>query len=212
MKSDKKAKVLHEILVSVITNALLPFLLYKLLLPHMSAFQALAISVAVPLLHSGCQILRLQKPDAFGLFMLTSVVLSMAAMLIGHNERFLLIRESFVTGIMGFIFLASLLYKRPLIYYFAIKFTTDGSASEREVFEENWRTSARFRGTMRLMSVVCGLTQIVEFCVKIALAFTIPVSVFLLISSFVTFAFLGGAALWTVLYVKRLKRAAYESK
>jgi hypothetical protein len=50
------------------------------------------------------------------MLVIAGIALSLIATLLGGSPRLLLIRESFITGIFGLIFLGSLLFPRPLLF------------------------------------------------------------------------------------------------
>ncbi|MGV3463764.1 MAG: VC0807 family protein, partial [Heyndrickxia sp.] len=124
---------------------------------------------------------------------------------IGGSERLLLIRESFVTGILGLIFLVSLLFPRPLIFYFAIRFTVGNDPDKTSAFANNWQY-AYFRFVIRLITIVWGVALIGEAAVRSMLVFQLSVSQFLAVSNFVMYGFIGAAIVFTVLYRKHSKK------
>ena len=56
---------------------------------------------------------------------------------------------------------------------------------------------------MRLTALVWGLGFLLEMVVRSYLVFTLTIPQFLIISPFVFYGFLGGLALWTVLYTRK---------
>jgi hypothetical protein len=78
-----------------------------------------------------------------------------------------------------------------------------GNVPERIVgFNALWHYPA-FRFAMRLTTIVWGLGFLLEVGVRSFLVFTLTIQQFLLISPFVFYGFLGGLALWTVLYSRK---------
>ncbi len=65
-----------------------------------------------------------------------------------------------------------------------------------------WQYPA-FRFTMRLITIVWGLVFLLELVVRSYLVFTLTIQQFLIISPFVFYGFLGGLALWTLLYSRK---------
>ena len=110
-----------------------------------------------------------------------------------------MVRESFVTGVMGFIFLGSLLTRRPLIYYFALRFTVGKTQKEQAAFADKWNI-AYFRKVLRIMTAGWGIVLLGEAVLKVVLVYNLSASTFLAISSLVTYGFIGLAIIWTVLY------------
>src|SRR5208337_5202234 len=77
------------------------------------------LSSIPPILWSVMELARFRRLDAVSLLAVIGIFLSLAAMALGGNPRLLLARESLVTGIIGLLFLASLLLPRPLMFYLA---------------------------------------------------------------------------------------------
>jgi hypothetical protein len=59
-------------------------------------------------------------------------------MAVGGSPRFLLLRESLVSGMIGIVFLGSLLLPRPLAYYLARSTVAKQSPQELNTFEVAW--------------------------------------------------------------------------
>ncbi|MGG1600305.1 VC0807 family protein [Paenibacillus naphthalenovorans] len=113
---DRK-RVIRGIFISLFINGGLPVLVFKVLENHMSEVAALSIATLIPLIDTLVHLLKHKKLDVFAAFMATGFILSIAAVLLGGDQKLILLRESFVTGIMGLLFLGSLILSKPLIYY-----------------------------------------------------------------------------------------------
>ena len=158
----------------------------------------------VPLLDNLYHIVKHRKADAFGLFMLTAFVLSLLAFLLGGNEKLILMRESLVTGILGLIFIGSLFYSKPLIYHFAIRFSSNDESEQKGKFANNWEYSY-FRFVIRLMTAVWGIALLAEAVIKTILVYELSISAFLAISQIIFYSVLGVTILWTVIYRRYAK-------
>lgn len=196
--------VIRSIVLSILLNGLAPVVIYNLLLNHFSSFISLLIATLIPLLDNLFHIMKYRKTDAFGLFMLTGFVLSLIAFLLGGNEKLILMRESFVTGILGLIFIGSLFYSKPLIYHFAIRFSENKESEQRSKFANNWEISY-FRFVIRLMTAVWGIALLAEAIIKVILVYELSISAFLAISQIIFYSILGVTILWTVIYRKYAK-------
>ena len=147
-------------------------------------------------------VIRKGRIDIIAGIVLLSIAVSIMLIFFGGSPRLLLIRESFITGAIGLAYLISLLFPRPLSFYFARHFIT-GNVPERIVgFNAMWQYPA-FRFSMRLTTIVWGLVFLLEMAVRSYLVFTLTIPQFLIISPFVFYGFLGGLALWTVLYSRK---------
>ncbi len=204
MNIPSKRKVIQSVIVSVLINGLVPVVLYNLLLDHFSSFVSLLLATLVPLLDNLYHIVKHKKADAFGLFMLTGFVLSLLAFLLGGSEKLILMRESLVTGILGLIFIGSLFYSKPLIYHFAIRFSSNDESEQKDKFANNWEFPY-FRFVIRLMTAVWGIAMLAEAAIKTILVYELSISAFLAVSQIIFYSVIGVTILWTVIYRRYAK-------
>jgi intracellular septation protein A len=196
-------KTRNQIILTVLINIALPYLVYRLLLPHTSSLTALTAAAVVPLLDTLYSLIRYRRADSFSGFIFLGLILGVVAALLGGDERFILLRESYVTGVMGVVFLVSLLASRPLIYHFAERFV-----GRDPKMDEKWRTLPGYRRAFRLMTGVWGVSLLLEACVKVFLVYALSVSAFLAVSSFVTYGIIGLTIWWNVSHVRRMRGRA----
>ena len=204
MKFKSKKKVIQTIILSLIINGVLPVLVYNLLVDHYSSFISLLIATLIPLGDNLYHIIKYRKADAFGLFMLTGFVLSLLAFILGGNERLILLRESMVTGLLGLIFIASLFFAKPLIYHFAIRFSSNAETEKKGQFEKNWEVPY-FRFVLRIMTAIWGIALLGEAMVKIILVYELSISTFLAVSQLIFYSVIGAALIFTVVYRRYAK-------
>ncbi|GJM67997.1 hypothetical protein HMSSN036_02130 [Paenibacillus macerans] len=191
-----------EIIITLAVNVVLPYLIYTLLIKHTGSLWALSAASVVPLVDSLYSLIKTRKADMFSAFIFIGLILGVAAVLLGGDERFILLRESYVTGIMGLLFLLSLLLKRPLIYYFAERFTGRDAN-----MEEKWRNLPRFRHTSGCLPPCGGCSCAGSRC-QVGLVYILSVPSFLAVSPFASYGIVGVTIWWTVRYVKRVKKQA----
>ncbi|TDG00602.1 VC0807 family protein [Paenibacillus piri] len=194
-------KTRNEIMITVLLNIALPYLAYTLLVPYTSGLTALSAAALIPLCDSLFNLIRTRKVDAFSSFILLSIVLGIAAVFIGGDERFILLRESYITGVMGILFMASLCFARPLIYYFAERFMGRDSS-----LDEKWTRFPGVRRTFRMITLVWGISLLFEACLKVMLVYSISVPDFLIVSPIVTYGIIGLTIWWNVQFVRQVKR------
>jgi len=126
----------------------------------------------------------------------------MVAVLIGGDPRILLIRESFLTGALGVACFLSLLFPRPLMFYFGRYFATGNNPARREQYNGLWQYPS-FRSVNRIITIVWGVAYVGEFILRAIMAYTLPIPVVLAVSPFL----LGGITIvtiaWTIAYARR---------
>lgn len=200
-----RKEIIRSIFITLLINGALPLVVYEVLRSHMSSFAALSIATIIPLLDNLVSLIKRRRLDVFAVFMLISFVLGMVMVSIGGSERLLLIRESFVTSIMGLIFLVSLFFPRPLIFYFAMRFTVGNDPQKTTDFSNNWKYPY-FRFVLRLITIVWGVALLGEAIVRTLLVYQLSVAQFLAVSNFVMYGFIGAAILFTVAYRRHSKK------
>ncbi len=204
MNLKAKKKVIQTIVLSLVINGAIPVVVYNFLVDHYSSFVSLLIATLIPLGDNLFHVVKYRKADAFGLFMLTGFVLSLLAFVLGGNERLILLRESMVTGLLGLIFIASLFFAKPLIYHFAIRFSSNDETEKKGQFEKNWEVPY-FRFVLRIMTAIWGIALLGEAIVKVILVYELSISVFLAVSQLIFYGVIGAAILFTIVYRKYAK-------
>jgi hypothetical protein len=193
------------ILFSLLVNGILPWALYVWLSNYMSSIAALSIATLAPLSDNIFHFWKHRKIDVFGGLMLFTFLLTLILVALGGNEKLLLVRESLITAAVGLIFLCSLLFSRPIIFYLALRFIGKSD------FADNWKYDY-FRFVMRLMTFVWGIILLLEATVRVIMVYKLSTGQYLLLSNFVLYGFIGTAILWTIFYRKRSRRRLEEIK
>ncbi|NPT39473.1 VC0807 family protein [Paraburkholderia xenovorans] len=186
-------------------NFLLPWLAYRLALPHLGETGALIASAVPPIVWSLVELVRFRRVDALSVMVVAGIVLSVAAMALGGSPRMLLLRESLVSGAVGVVFLCSLPMRRPLIFYLAratVAREMEGGAAH---FEALWQERPALVAAMRLMTLVWGIGLTGETALRAWMALTWPVERFLVVSPFIGYGIYGGLTLWTLWYRKTMR-------
>jgi hypothetical protein len=106
------------ILRSVVLNAVVPFVLYRLTKRFVTDSDAVGLVVAglFPLVESIVSLIRARRLDPIAVLVLLGIAVSLIALTFGGGVKILLIRESFFTLALGVACFASLLLPRPLMF------------------------------------------------------------------------------------------------
>ncbi|WP_246309897.1 VC0807 family protein [Paenibacillus alginolyticus] len=204
-KTHLKMSTRKYVLFTLIINGLAPWGIYEWLSHSMSSIYALTIATMVPLADNLVHLIKHKKLDVFGVLMLFTFILTLVLVSLGGSEKVLLIRESLITGSVGLVFLGSLLFKRPLMYYLVLRFLAI------EGFSNNWKYKY-FRFVLRLMTFVWGFVLVMESVVRVIMVNQLSTSQFLALSNFVLYGFIGAAILWTMIYRKKSARRLEQIK
>ena len=208
-KRTKMISVILGITYSIVINAIFPYIIYSLLKSYtnLSDFWALVLTGVPPMIDAIVGIIRKGHVDIIAGIVLLGIAVSIILILLGGSPRLLLIRESFFTAAFGLAYLVSLLFPRPLSFYFARQFAT-GNVPERVAwFNSLWQFPG-FRFSMRLTAVVWSIGFLLEATIRFILVFTLTIPQFLIISPFVFYGFLGAILLWTLLYSRKGRKRA----
>jgi hypothetical protein len=207
-----KARKLRGIAKSVLMNAALPFVVYSALtnMLHTSDFVAVVASGVPPLLDSALGIVRSRRIDFLAGFVLVGLVAGLIPSLMSGSTQLLLVRESLITGVMGLVYLASLLTPRPMAFYFSRYFVTGNDPTNIARFNDLWQHTA-FRHAMRLSTVVWGIMLCLEAATRAFLVYRLSTAQFLLVSPFVLYGFLGVTMAWTMWYARYSRRKANQA-
>lgn len=183
----------NYVIFTLLVNGLVPWGLYVWLSHYMSSIAALSIATMVPLLDNLVHLIKHRKLDAFGALMLFTFLLTLVLVGMGGSEKILLVRESLITASVGVVFLVSLFFRRPIMYYLALRFIAQPN------FAANW-DHAYFRFVMRLMTFVWGMMLTMEAAVRVVMVYLLSTGSYLALSNIVLYGFIGAAVLWTVVY------------
>ncbi|ODG90591.1 MULTISPECIES: VC0807 family protein [Bacillaceae] len=193
------------VIFTLVINGILPWVIYVVLSDYMSSLLALSIAMLLPLVDNAVHLWKYKKLDVFGGLMLFTIVLTLLLVFLGGSEKILLVRESLITASVGIIFLVSLLFKRPLIFYLGMRFIQNNR------FAENW-SIRYFRFVMRLMTFVWGIMLLAEAIVRVIMVYNLSTERYLFFSNYVLYGFIGAAILWTIIYRRKSATRLQEIK
>jgi hypothetical protein len=191
---------------SLVVNAVLPYLAFQYLSGHgVDDVSALAISAVFPLVGILSGMIRTRHADVIALVSLAFIGIGVATSVVSGNPRFILIRESFVSGLFAAACLVSLFMPRPLLFYFGRHFGGGGDPRRAQAFDTMWQTQG-FRTMIRRMTLVWGLGLLFESVLRVVLSFVLPIGTFLLLSRPLFLAVTFGLIAWTLSYGRRTMR------
>lgn len=194
-----------HLIADLFVNLFLPWLVYEQLAPGHGEFMALVASSLPPLLWSLVELAWHRRIDALSMLVLGGIVLSLAAMALGGDARLLLVRESLISGLVGLLFLVSLLCPRPLVYYLALATMTRQSPESAKQFLTWWQAPAT-RSLIRRITLTWGIVLSGEALLRSYCAWHWPPAHFLAVMPFVSYAMMGALIFWNVWYLRRFKR------
>ena len=189
--------------LEIAINFALPFGVYSALHPQLGDVGAMLAASAPPLIWSVAEFARHRRIDALSLLVLAGIVLSLVAFFGGGGVRLLQLRERLVTAVIGMVFLVSAAIGKPLIYQLSrARLKRRGAAHETSAFEQV-SGDPRFRRAMMVMTLAWGVALVGESALAAVLVFTLSIKAYMIASSIIGYAALGGMTAWTFWYARR---------
>ena len=192
-------------LIEILVNFVFPYAIYMLTQRELGDVKALLASSGPPILWSIAELIRKRRIDAFSIFVLAGIALSLLAFLGGGSARFLQLRENFVTVIIGLLFLGSAAVGRPLLYVFAKAAMRRRSQAELDSFEA-LRDNAHFRNAMMTLTLVWGFGLLGSALLSCLILFAVSIAEYLLVSPAVSYGTMGLLVIWTFWYARSQRR------
>lgn len=209
-KASRKATILTMV-SSIAMNIVLPILIYLILKNYTAASDLLALvaSGVPPLIDSFVSVIRRKRIDLLAGIVLVCIVITLIMAALSGSPKVYLIRESFFTAAFGLAYLISLLFPRPLAFYFARFFVTGNHPDNIPWFDSLWQYQ-QFRHTMRVITVVWGIGFLFEAVLRTYLVNVLSTVQFLIISPFVLYGIIGILVVWMVLYSRQGRKKGEE--
>ena len=208
MDINHKNNIKKSIIISILINAILPLITYKILINHIpSSITALIISTTIPIIDNIYHIIKEKKIDIFASLIILGFIVGIISMLFSGSQKLLLIRQSYITAVIGILFLISMFFPKPMIYYLAKKFinSQDKYAKNNKSTIDDKCKNPHFRFIMKFLTFIWGICLVLEAVCNISLVFILSVSKYMLISPLVSYGFIGCATFITFFYRKKIK-------
>ena len=193
----------RNLLWSTVFDAVCPYLVYRFASPHMSQASALCWTLVPPAFSNAVTLLRKRRLDIVGVIVILGTAAGLMLFLFGGSPRLMLVRESFITGIVGLVFLGSLLFHRPFCYYVARQFITNNDPERVARFDRQYDQS-KYKFGMPQMTVVWGVVLVGEAVLRTIMALYMPISLFLAVYNFLFIGIYAVAMVWSYFYGYRM--------
>ena len=205
---SEQALGIRNLLPILVLDIACPYVAYHYLrqqLPQMSPSTALLLSGLFPVLNNIRSLVRSRTFDIIGIVIIVGIVVGAASAFVTGDPKLLLIRESFVTGALAIVCLASLLWPRPLLYYIGRDFSTGHDPAKMAEFNASWERPGA-RRVFRVMTVAWGLGWLAEFLLKIVLVLTLTIPQVLVVGPIESNGITIALILWTIRYANESRR------
>jgi hypothetical protein len=142
---------------------------------------------------------RERSLNLFATVMLVVFGLGVLLAFVSGDARFLLLKNSFVTGAVGLVFLATVLWGTPL----SVAASQSFQPARRDEIRRDYEDDPDTRHGHRLSSTVWGAVLLLESLVRVPLVYLLPVSVMVGVGEAMSVATFAGLITWNIRYVKR---------
>ncbi|CAG8489457.1 20315_t:CDS:1 [Cetraspora pellucida] len=227
--SGTKSTIISKILRLVVTLVFdigLPLLLYSILSRRIPIILALIISSIPPTIYIIINFILHKQVDHIGILIIIGYIVGTILSLVKDDPRLLLLRESFVTGVMGLTFVISLIpikvgsfEMRPLTYRSAKQLelidleglTEDEPIPER--WERHWKSYPRFRQIFIVMTAVFGFGLLFEVPARVFIIYSMPtIDDAVYLASIIFPCWLGCLILFSTIYLRYMFKKGYVIK
>ncbi|HEY0237838.1 MAG TPA: VC0807 family protein [Friedmanniella sp.] len=196
--------------VAVAVNIVLPIATYSLLVrAGLAPVPALLLSGVWPLIEMVLTVVRQRHVDEFSLFVLIGIVIGILTGVFSDSTRAVFLKDSITTGLLGVIFLATLPFK-PLTFFLARRFATDGSKVQRDWWDGLWRYPT-FRRTQRGLGAAWGLALVGEAAIRAWLTWQLGPQTMVVMNNVIPYVVIA-VMVFVSITVGRRSRAAAEAR
>ncbi len=197
--------------ISILVNGVLPFALYKILVPYFpsGSVMPLLYASAFPVIGLIVGLVRTRVVDAIAIFALFGIVYSVATTLLAGEVKLALILGSTQGFLIAGVFLASALIRRPIMFFMVRQFVAGNDLARRTRFaavDQADRGRTFFIATMVWACAIALLGSM-----SLGLAFTLPPATYLLVNNIVNTAVNLILLVWTIRFVRGRMALAAES-
>ena len=180
----------------------LPYFIYVKTAAAAGEVHALLLSSLPPVVWTIARSVYSRSTDAVSLLVIFSIFLSLLAFIGGGSVRSVQLKQNLVIGLIGLVFLSSIIVRRPLILPLARATILRGSAANIRKLDE-LRAKHAFLHDMAILTGVWGVGLLVETALACVLLYHMPIPQFLIVNPVIQYGAMGGLALWSLWFVKR---------
>ncbi|KAF0460995.1 membrane protein [Gigaspora margarita] len=215
-----KLKILLFFLFMLFVDVGLPLIIYAILSKYIYVIWALVISGIPPIISVILNFIIRKQVNAIGMLSIAGFIAGTILAIYQDDAKLYLIRDSFVTGVIGLVFVISLIpikvgsfEMRPLLYYNSKNLglgdlkglTEDEPIPER--WERYWRSYAFFRRLFIVMTAVWGFGLILEVPARLLIIFyTKTVDEAVYIANIFVYSWLSILILFNIIYSRYMKK------
>jgi hypothetical protein len=193
---------LRSIALSIVVNGVLPFALYKILVPYFAAgsIMPLLYASAFPIVGLAFGLIRTRVVDAIACFALFGIAYSVVSTLLAGEIRLAMIVASTQAFLIAAFFTVSALIGKPIIFFIVRQFAAGNDAQRRAQFTA---VNVADKGRTCVVATIVWAVAIAGLgLVSITLALTVAPATYLLVNNIVNTGVNVLLVVWTIRYVR----------
>jgi hypothetical protein len=198
-------RIAGEIAVSILIGGVAPYVAYVMLRPSFAEVPSLLIGAMFPAALELVSLARHRRLDPVSTLNLVALAVGLALAATGGSARYILLKESLVTGTIGVGFLASALLARPAHFYLSRQFVTGNQPERMARYDRAWEHVPYMHTVLRTTTVVWGAAFVIEVVVRFVLVFRLSTPQMLAVGPIAFYAMLLAVISWTVVYARRAR-------
>lgn len=174
-----------------------------------SDFVAYLVASVGPVIGALISLVRVRKIDGVAIIILINLLLSAAVTFIGsHDPKILLLKDCVLTGGFGLVILITsiAIFPKPLMFFFGLKFGTDGTKEGTQQWYWLWDTIPQFRRGQIFLNNVWGIGFMVEALVKAICVFVLPYGAAYAVNQIAPFVLLAGLIYYSMRFGMKQRR------
>ncbi|WP_424893019.1 VC0807 family protein [Streptomyces sp. XH2] len=202
---QKSASVRGFLLLQLLFDVVLPLgSYYALRALGLSQWWCLTLGTVLGLPWIVHGIVKRRKADVMGLFTLSIMAVATLLSLVTGDPRTLLIRDSWLTAVIGLWVLGTVPTRRPfMLAAMRNVFLAKGGEEAAAGWDSQWETSPGFRHKLRFLTGVWGAVFTLDAGVRVACAATLPVDTVPTVNTVQWLVVLAGLLVFHKQYITR---------
>ncbi|MGV9563499.1 VC0807 family protein [Streptomyces sp. NPDC003480] len=145
---------------------------------------------------------RQRRVDPFALFLLALFGAGLTLSFTTGDPRFILAKDAAMSTTAGLVLVTSCLVKRPLAYYAALRFARSAGGTQHGEFQSTSK-SATMRARWFRVSLVWGVSLLVDASLRIAAVYLLPIGLAANVSQVLMVAVYTLLFVWTLVSAKK---------
>jgi len=202
--ADTRKEMLRGLVANAIVDGLGPLLVYQIAVVHTSQLHAIGWSTVPPVVSNIVSLVRKKRLDIIGSLVIAGIIAGFVLYLLGGSGRLLLVRDSLVTGVIGLLFLISLLLAKPLVYYITRQMRAPRGSAAADAFDESYRRS-KYKFGIPLITMVWGVGLVAEASLRIVMAMTMKIPIYLAVYPVISFGVYAGLIFWSFRFGTKMR-------